>query len=237
MSFRLIVAGAGTDERALRSSLERSVPGGELEWKGPLPASAVSDQVYQQADVLLLTSRWETGPIVAWEAMAHGLVVVSSRYVGSGREAVMVHRENSLMFEVGDIEAAVCALTELAEDRGLLSRLSAASRQTIEDRYTTERSIASWDEALRAAAQAPLRALTAPRLRHEQNRLARRLGPALSERLRGLRRKLPPDRGPGGEWPHTLGGTGSPDQFWLHARGLDGVEPPPHVPARLAVSR
>jgi hypothetical protein len=178
--------------------------------------------VYQKADVLLLTSLWETGPIVAWEAMAHGVVVVTSRYIGSRREGALQHGENCLAFETGDTDTAAELLQELSANPDLWHQLSRGGRRLVEDRYSLEGSVARWDEVLSEIARQELRPLAAPPLVPSRNRLTRLLGHLWAERVRSLRSTLPPDGGPGGEWPHALtGGAHGDVEFWARAARRD----------------
>jgi glycosyltransferase involved in cell wall biosynthesis len=220
-AFRLIVAGDGPEGLPLRATLESCLSSDRMSWLGRIPANSVPQHVYHRADVLLLTSRWETGPIVVWEAMAQGVVVVSSRYIGSGCEGALQHRDNSLLFDVGDVNGGVGLIRELARDGQLRSRLAVAGRRLVEERYTIDRSVAAWDAALDSAAAAPPRPLEPPPARAAFGRLTRAVGPEWAERLRALRWSLPPDSGPGGEWPHTLAGNRRSQEFWYQAEHLD----------------
>src|SRR5690606_34915092 len=113
VSYRLEIAGDGPDRAALEAALDAEIDAGRVVMHGFVPAETLRSQIYPAADALLITSSWETGPIVAWEAMAHSLCVVSSRYIGSGREGALMQDENALLFEIGDTEAAAAALERL----------------------------------------------------------------------------------------------------------------------------
>ncbi|MFM6133652.1 MAG: glycosyltransferase family 4 protein, partial [Sphaerospermopsis kisseleviana] len=86
LNFRLLIAGSGPEENELKKKLS-SVE--EVSFLGQLKENELINQVYQESDVLIMPSSWETGPIVIWEAMAWGVAVVSSRYVGSGLEGAL----------------------------------------------------------------------------------------------------------------------------------------------------
>ena len=55
--------------------------------------------------------------MVVWEALAHGTVVVSTRYIGSGQERALRHRENCLLFDIGEVKEAVDAIHGVAGDK------------------------------------------------------------------------------------------------------------------------
>ena len=71
---------------------------------GFVPQSEVPDHLHAM-DVFLFTSREEGVPLAMLEAQAVGLPVVSSRYVGSAIEELLVDRHNCLLFEPGDWES------------------------------------------------------------------------------------------------------------------------------------
>jgi glycosyltransferase involved in cell wall biosynthesis len=86
-------------------------------------APRLAAEVYGHHHALVITSSWETGPIVAWQAMASGMAVVSSRYVGAGLEGALEHDATALLFPCGDTDAAAGELARLREP-ALLERLS-----------------------------------------------------------------------------------------------------------------
>ena len=122
VAYELLIAGGGPDENWLRGQLSDAADSGRVRFLGTLAGNDLVEQVYSRVDALLITSLWETGPIVAWEAMAHGAVVVTSAYIGSGLEGSLEPGDNCLMFPIGDAVAAADCLERL-RDTGLRSRL------------------------------------------------------------------------------------------------------------------
>ena len=114
---------------------------------GVLTPLELVESVYKQADILLLTSEWETGPIVAWEAMAHQLTLVCSRYIGSQHEGSLVHQHNCLMFDIGDCKEALKQIKKL-QDTNLRHTLNANALSLVEQKYTCSRSISSWYQCI-----------------------------------------------------------------------------------------
>lgn len=220
---QLLVAGDGPEQDVLQRNLAAGMATGNVRMLGHVAAQDVAESVYAKADFLLVTSSWETGPIVIWEAMARGVIVVSSRYVGSGLQGILKHEENCLLFEVGDTAEAARQIARLAADRSLRSRLRTNALSTVQARLTTERSVEQWDAAFRQVLELPLRDVHVPsRANATAGRLDRWLGAALAERLRSGLGRRGPDTGPGGEWPHTWSGTDNEAaEFWELARRLD----------------
>lgn len=205
VDFTCQVAGDGPSAPRLRERLSRLVEAGRVSFPGFLSRQDLYRHVYPNVDALLLTSTWETGPIVAWEAMRHGACLVSTRYVGLRQEGALVDGENCLLAPVGDVEGLARALERLSLDEALVERLASSAKRTADERYSLERSADAWDRELRAALASPARPAT-PRagIGRASGRLDRLFGTAVAEALReGLARKGRPDD-PGDEWPHGL---------------------------------
>jgi glycosyltransferase involved in cell wall biosynthesis len=201
VAYRLLIAGGGSEEQTLRLSL-RDVA--NVEFLGVVDEARLRETVLPHADALVILSDWETGPIVAWEAMAAGVPVVCSRYVGSGAERALVDGENCLMFRVGDVRAAAAAIGRL-RDPELTTKLSRSGTALVEQRYSREISIARWDEAFTSIlALPPLTPSPKRPALKSAGRLDRWLGPKLGDRLRKALGLGFQHSAPGGEWPHLL---------------------------------
>ncbi|GMU43181.1 MAG: glycosyltransferase family 4 protein [Xanthomonadales bacterium] len=223
LPFHLDIAGDGPERAELEAALSSQHEEGRVTFHGQLDTQRLKQDLYAQADALLITSHWETGPIVAWEAMAQDVPVVSSRYVGSGLEGALRDGETALLFDTGDVAGAVDALSRLHGDKALQNRLIASGRRLVEERYSIDASVRAWDAALRSVLGRPqacgLQEL--PRAK-ASGRLDRWLGPRLAENLRGQLRGKPlqtPD--PGGEWPHAHSHAASDERFWQVASAVD----------------
>ncbi|WP_295456008.1 glycosyltransferase family 4 protein [uncultured Thiodictyon sp.] len=223
IAYELLIAGSGPDEAALRAALAEPLATGKVRLLGFLSPTELRQQVLERVDALLLTSSWETGPIVIWEAMASGVAVVSSRYIGSGLEAALRHDENALLFPIGDCREAAAQLRRLSQAPALGNRLRAAAFRLIETRYSIPVSVANWDRHLRALREQPaLSATPSIKAQPAPGRLDRWLGTGLAEQLRARLGPTGPDGGPGGEWPHSHGTTDYWDpEFWALAKTLD----------------
>jgi glycosyltransferase involved in cell wall biosynthesis len=101
-------------------------PPGHLHFKGEIANPRQLNELYQEAHVLVLTSRSEGFPLVIMEAMAHGAVPVStdvggiSSHVSHGTNGLLIQAES----EEEIVASLVAALTLLAEDRQMLNQLS-----------------------------------------------------------------------------------------------------------------
>jgi glycosyltransferase involved in cell wall biosynthesis len=201
---QLSIAGDGAEEASLRAALGPRLQRGQVRFLGRLTPEALAKLVYQDHDVLLITSSWETGPIVAWEAMAAGLAVVSSRYVGSGLEGALLAEVTALLFPVGDATRAAIQLARL-QDPELRRQLRRAGHQLVLQRYSRNQSCRAWEQAFeRTLSLPPLARPPAVPPLPAQGRLDRWLGPNRAEDLRRLLKIQFKHSSPGGEWPHAL---------------------------------
>ena len=147
LDFKFLLVGDGPYKDELVLRLKRILHDNQLVVKPSVEPEKMMSEVYAHAQVLLLSSEWETGPLVIWEAMAAGLAVVSSRYAGSKQETALVNEQNCLLFDVGDTQTAVTQLKRL-ESMELVEKLTADARQLVKSRYTIDASVDAWQQQL-----------------------------------------------------------------------------------------
>lgn len=222
LDLTLTAAGEGPDNESFMAAVSHAGLAGRVWHLGALDPSSVRARVYADCDVLLLTSAWETGPIVAWEAMAHGLALATSDYLGRKCEGCLIDDVNCLVFPVGDIVAAVEGLVKL-QDALTRQRIAAAGRQLALHSYLRAGSVSAWSECFRQVAALP----RLPRCRLEPmsdspGRLDLFLGGEAAEFVRRLLGRRFKHTEPSGEWPHSYGDRRPDDpEFWGTARELD----------------
>ena len=208
--YCLSLAGDGPEAISIQERLQPWIRSGRVRWLGRLDRHQLQLQVYEKNDVLLITSSWETGPIVAWEAMAAGLVVVSSRYVGSVAEGALKDGQTALLFPVGDSEAAAAAIARL-RDPNLRSFLVKSAFEMVRRRYSDSASLSSWIEAFDTCMdlpRLPVKAAESTRLAvtKPSGRVDRWLGVARAEQFRRLLGLNFRHLSAGSEWPHSMHG-------------------------------
>ena len=223
-SVQLVIAGDGPDAQRLKAAFESAGVADCVRWAGVLNRDALAMQ-YRESDALVITSDWETGPIVAWEAMANRLPVVSSLYVGKGRERALIDGQNCLLFPVGDTEMAACKVMEL-QDNALLAKLTDNAYETVLARYTRESSVQAWADAFGQVLQLPAQprgAARATQLLPQQvsGRLDRLLGARLGESVRATLGVAYEHTSAGAEWPHTRQSSTDPQAFLAEAARID----------------
>ncbi len=226
VDFRLLVAGGGPERERFEEQMTAAGLAPRAELLGEVPPDQVRSRVYDRSDALIVTSSWETGPIVAWEALAAGLAVASSRYLGSGREAALRDGETALLFDVGDASGAAEQVARL-RDPALRKRLVEAGRAEVRTRYSMAASHSAWDAALlrlsRQPARPPRRVPSTP---PTSGRLDRWLGAEVAQTLREQLRIRHDQPSAGAEWPHVLCSQGDGSEFFRRAAALDRVAVP-----------
>lgn len=193
-------AGTGPDLPHLQNELRNE----RVVFHGEMSRTMLYESIYPSVDAVIVFSEAETGPIVAWEAMIHGVVPVVSDYAGRSDENVIRHRETGLVFPIGDTGRAAELLLELTAP-GSLHSLSANARAELPDAYTEPVFERTWDDALRATLAIPARRGTASDLPPLVSPgLIRRMGFGLqaTSRLRRWFGRRHQHSNPGSEWPH-----------------------------------
>lgn len=122
---RLVVAGAGPEEKRLRAT---APPGtvflGFLERDAALPA------LYASADAFAFASSTETLGLVVLEAMASGLSVIAAPAGGVAEH--LRDGENGIAYPANDVDACAAAMVKLVSDGSLSVRLRSGARRTAE---------------------------------------------------------------------------------------------------------
>jgi len=122
---RLVVAGAGPEEKRLRATAPPStVFLGFLERDAALPA------LYASADAFAFASTTETLGLVVLEAMASGLSVIAAPAGGVAEH--LRDGENGIAYPANDVDACAAAMVRLATDGSLSVRLRTGARRTAE---------------------------------------------------------------------------------------------------------
>ena len=140
----LHLAGDGEADRAygakVRDRLSKPDLNGRVVVHGWLAREQVA-VLYHACDVFVLPAFKETYGTVFGEAMAFGLPVVGWR--AGNLPELAEHDREGILLEPGDVQALSSALSRLAIDRALRSRLGAAGRERA-------RSTPTWDESASA---------------------------------------------------------------------------------------
>ncbi len=220
-AYTLLIAGTGGEEPALRERLAAQIADGRVRLLGSLPQNALSRDFYQKLDVLLITSTLETGPLVAWEAMMHGVAILTSNYQGQRREGVLRHRETALVYPISQMAAAVEALQNTVNKPGALQLIGSRGRVLAESEFSIEAMIQRWHAAISQ--------VMVMKMRSQEGRLAskpkrRNFAAAAEDGLRSLLNRPVRHGNSHQEWPRYRPGGVSVTEREGFSNRLDELE-------------
>ncbi len=212
----IIVAGDGPSLPSFQAWLDNHPEYSQrIKYLGVIKPEEVNSEVYQKSDLFLLTSEWETGPIVAWEAMSQGVCFVSSRYHGHIEERSLVHGKNCLLFNIGDIDGAVEQI-KIASELTKRNQINEHALSLIKEKYTHTKSIDAWVHCFNEVLHLPVRLYSRESVRsHDVGRATSIMfsmfgatGLKLLEKFRTTLSIRNKHVSAGSEWPHSY-----PNQF------------------------
>jgi colanic acid/amylovoran biosynthesis glycosyltransferase len=104
VEFECAIAGDGPERRSLESLIRKCGLEGQVILLGHMPRERM-DSLYDQADVVVLTSRSEGIPLVLMEAMARGKIVLAPAITGIPE--LVIAGETGFLYEAGSLEGFV----------------------------------------------------------------------------------------------------------------------------------
>ena len=130
LAVRVDVVGSLTSEPAYTKQIQKFIANNHLSsfvfLDGPLDKEALIEKL-KQAHVLIVPSSYEGFGIVYLEGMCFGLPAIGTTAGAAGE--VIENGETGYLIEPGDSASLAAHLKLLAEDRGLLTRLSINARK------------------------------------------------------------------------------------------------------------
>jgi glycosyltransferase involved in cell wall biosynthesis len=156
--WSLTIWGEGEERAALEASCARLGLAGRVRLPG---LTERPGQWIEQADLFVLSSRYESFGNVITEAMAAGLPVVAFACPW-GPGDIVRDGEDGLLVPPEDVDALAAAMRRLIVDADLRQRLGAAAARNVQ-RFARDAIIAQWDALVAAAGRArqPARAVPA----------------------------------------------------------------------------
>jgi glycosyltransferase involved in cell wall biosynthesis len=221
IKYKFLFAGGGPDELHLKGQLSEQMKDNTVLFLGTLSENEIITEVYNRADIFLLPSLWETGPIVIWEAMAHSAAVVTSAYIGSRLEGKLRHEDNCLMFPIGDSAKAADCIERLIISE-FRESITLRAHNFVNNCYSRKISVECWDRCLNEIFLPPPIKPSVNKVQVKlSGRLDRLLGVSIAEHVRELLGREYMHTGPG-EWPHSYGAKQMDDRvFWDRAQAID----------------
>ena len=138
----LALLGRGSAEGDLKSLCRSLGVEGRVKFLGFLPELATVAEVYNAADVFVISSTAETQSIAAMQAMACGLPVVGARAWGL---AEYINETNGLLVDPGDGQALRQALAYLATHPPTRLKLGQGGQEFV-TRFSAPAIAAEWEE-------------------------------------------------------------------------------------------
>ena len=112
-----------------------------------VPEQPQVERFFAVSDVMVVASREESAPLVSLEAFAHGVPLVSSRVFGLADQ--IRDGENALAFELDEVGSLARQVERLLDDEALRGRITATARADLQSRFSRERSLEQYRQALR----------------------------------------------------------------------------------------
>lgn len=142
-TWRLVILGDGIE----RTALERLIASKQLSGRILMPGTQQDTNPWiSQADLFVLSSRFEGFPNALLEAMAAGLAVVSFT-CESGPSDIISHKINGLLVPEGDIEALANAMSALMIDAPLRQSLGVKALE-VRTRFNINTILGLWDTVI-----------------------------------------------------------------------------------------
>ena len=144
LDWRALLVGDGPLRAQVEERIRQRHLGDRVRLTGWL-SSEQAEAAMAQADLLLIPSRSEGLPVVAVQALAHGLAIVGSRVGGLGE--LIDEGVNGFGCEPDDVEGFRAALQRCLSDAARLSSMKAASHAMAE-RYDLKRVAEEYETVL-----------------------------------------------------------------------------------------
>lgn len=147
--WSLIILGEGEERRNLEALATELDITDVVRLAGLVPDPAL---ILRQADMFVLSSRYEGFPNALLEAMACGLPVIATD-CPSGPQEIVRDGVNGVLVRSDDVGALADAMDHLMASTDERRRLGAGAREVIE-RFSMKRIMTMWDEAVTHACRA-----------------------------------------------------------------------------------
>lgn len=129
LEWTLDLAGNGPQEKALRSAVTEAGLDSRVTFHGWVEPREVN-ALMESCHILCMPSLSEGLPVVAVQALAHGMVIVGSE-IGGLRD--VVRGDNGFLIPLNDLSGFRACLRTLISDQALLARLGENSKKLAED--------------------------------------------------------------------------------------------------------
>lgn len=205
IDYQLDIVGEGTALATLEQAFRLRIDSGKVKLWGGRSRDELYKSFYPVVDVLVITSEWETGPLVAFEAMMNRCLVITADFSGRKENGQLIDGKNCLVFPIGDMNAAARSIEWTISHPDEAKELAANGCDFAIEYRSTEKMTECWMQLLDdlQTAKPVFASGICPEISQDRSRL-RRLGmPAwLAENLRRITRRHFDHASPGEEWPY-----------------------------------
>jgi len=140
-----LIVGDGPESEALKELSHTLGLNERVHFAGYQPSP---ERFYAAMDAFALTSRLEGLPLALLEACAAGLPVAASAVGGVPK--IVIDGETGLLFPNGNVDALVQCLKRLVLDPDAASRMAAAGRSLVREKYSLERMASDYERHYRS---------------------------------------------------------------------------------------
>lgn len=151
IKYSLDIVGEGAAKSALAEGLGKLCNNSSIRFWDTHDRAYLYRYFYPSIDALIVTSNWETGPLVAFEALMHGVTLVTSDFYGRVENGLLRDGENCLVFPVGDMESASRRICFLTHNPQFITELKESARQECNRSCSLETMCAEWSVLLEEA--------------------------------------------------------------------------------------
>lgn len=205
-SIEVLVAGDGPYREEFLRVLSASVGTESVRYLGLVDTSRLYQDFYPQLDLLVVTSETETGPMVAWEAMMHRVLLLTSDFMGRRFEGALEDGINCIVFPVAQPDEAVTKFLEAARRPDILEAIRDRGRIWAEEHASEAIMLDKTEALLRMVASTPRSQQTMERAGTIPQRRAIVFREAVESMLRRVTKRPRAYSSGHGEWPRYAQG-------------------------------
>ncbi len=148
-NWELIILGDGSERNQLQQQAKELGIQHRLHMPGKV---SPPDQILEQAEIFILSSRYEGFPNALLEAMRAGVAVISFN-CPSGPAEIIHHGVDGLLVPAQDTDALAQAMTTLMQDEKLRKSL-ARQAVSVKERFSLEKIMGHWQDLIESVISA-----------------------------------------------------------------------------------